>query len=58
MGRWRRSGYEHTVEGEWKDGLLSGKAVEDWFGCHAEYEAKGGKKDGKSIQSDSKGIRL
>ena len=43
VGKWTRDGDEVTVEGEWKDGLLNGKAVMNWDGYRDEYEARDGK---------------
>ena len=52
QGKWKYDGLfsNKTVEGEWKDGLLHGKAVENnEDGNRDEYEAKEGKYDGKYI---------
>ena len=38
---WKRDGYgDWTVEGEWEDGLLHGKAVGNLPGYRDEYEAR------------------
>ena len=50
IGRWKRDGINWIVEGEWKEGLLHGRAVEnDYDGDHGEYEVKDGKWNGKYI---------
>ena len=44
LGKWVRDDGKQTVEGEWKDGQLNGKAVVNWSdGDRSEYEAKDGK---------------
>ena len=43
LGKWANDDGYPTVEGEWKDGQLHGKAVENWDGTRDEYEAKDGK---------------
>ena len=30
LGKWKRDGGNWTVEGEWEDGLLNGRVVENW----------------------------
>ena len=57
LGKWKRDGSHWTVEGEWKDGLLDGKAVENNIFGHDEYEAKDGKKNGKFIRYFDDGCR-
>ena len=32
LGKWKRDGGNYTVEGEWKDGLLNGRVVENYDG--------------------------
>ena len=33
LGKWKRDGgYNKTVEGEWEDGLLNGRVVENYYG--------------------------
>ena len=29
LGKWKRDGKNRTVEGEWEDGLLNGRVVEN-----------------------------
>ena len=44
MGKWKSNYRDKAVEGEWKDGQLHGKAVENNnFGNRDEYEVKEGK---------------
>ena len=57
LGKWKRDGRNHTVEGEWEDGLLNGRVVENYLGYH-EYEAKGGKRNGKFIRYLNDGGRV
>ena len=57
LGKWKRDGSHWTVEGEWKDGLLDGKAVENNIFGHDEYEAKDGKKNGKFMRYFVDGCR-
>ena len=58
VGKWKWDGGNWTVEGEWKNGLLNGKAVENhWSGGSYEYEAKDGKYDGKFIEYYNDGSR-
>ena len=45
------------VQGEWKDGHINGKAVQNWSGYRDEYEAKDGKYNGKLIRYYDDGIR-
>ena len=50
IGRWKRDGGNYIVEGEWKEGLLHGRAVQNYSdGDHREYEVKDGKLNGKHI---------
>ena len=50
VGRWTRDDGEETVEGEWKDGQLDGKVVQNWSGGDRwEYESKSGMINGKYI---------
>ena len=30
LGKWKRDGRNQTVEGEWEDGLLNGRVVQNW----------------------------
>ena len=30
LGKWKQHGYNHTVEGEWEDGLLNGRVVANY----------------------------
>ena len=51
IGRWKWNGGNWIVEGEWKEGLLHGRAVENgrYYRHHREYEVKDGKWNGKYI---------
>ena len=63
LGKWEEEGniWNRVVEGEWEDGLLNGRVIENWslFGQlhRQEYEAKGGKRNGKFIQYTNDGSR-
>ena len=57
LGTWKGYGSNHTVEGEWEDGYLNGKVVENCFESREEYEAKDGKINGKYIQYCNDGSR-
>ena len=59
LGKWVSDDGEWTVEGEWKDGQLNGKAVQNWSdGNRQEYEAKDGKHNGKLIRYCNDGDRV
>ena len=32
LGEWKEDGINSTVEGEWEDGLLNGRVVENYYG--------------------------
>ena len=32
LGKWEEDGGDWTVEGEWEDGLLNGRVVQNWYG--------------------------
>ena len=50
IGKWKQDDGNITVEGEWKEGLLNGKAIANWnHGSRYEYEVKDGKLNGKWI---------
>ena len=57
VGKWKSDDGNITIEGEWKDSRLDGKAVEKWNGNRKEYEAKDGKYNGKCIQYYNDGSR-
>ena len=48
-------GHDVVVLGEWKDGQLDGRAVENWNEAEIEYEIKDGKINGKFIQYNNDG---
>ena len=59
LGKWVKDDGKWTVEGEWKDGQLNGKAVENLSnGDRYEYEAKDGKVNGKFIRYYNDGSRV
>ena len=59
LGKWERNDGNRTVEGEWKDGQLNGKAVVSWGdGSRQEYETKGGHINGKYIGYKGDGRRF
>ena len=58
VGKWRCEGYDKAVEGEWKDGVLDGRAVYYWEGGRIEYEAKVGQYHGKFIRYYKDGSRV
>ena len=55
LGKFKRDGYNQTVEGEWEDGQLNGKAVYNGSEFRQEYEAKEGKINGKFTQFNNDG---
>ena len=51
QGKWNSDDGDVIVMGEWKDGRLNGKVVENyWDGDRDEYEAKDGKLNGKWVR--------
>ena len=58
LGKWKQGAHGDAVEGEWKDGLLHGKVVQDHGLYLNQYEAKDGKIDGKYLIYYSDGRRL
>ena len=51
VGKWKWEDGDDTVEGEWRDGLLHGRVVENWSdGYREEYEAREGKISGKLVR--------
>ena len=57
LGKWKGDNGKMKIEGEWKDGHINGKAVQNWSGYRDEYEAKDGKYNGKLIRYYDDGIR-
>ena len=45
-GKWKQEGYNHTVEGEWKNGQLHSKPTFSGSEYLQEFEAKDGKNNG------------
>ena len=59
LGKWKQDGDNSTIEGQWKDGKLNGKAVLNYSdGDRAEYEIKNGKINGKCILYMNDGGRV
>ena len=58
FGRWKGNMSNNTIEGQWKDGQLHGKVVENSFGFREEYEVKNRKRNGKCIKCLKDGRRF